>query len=87
MLMDAPSTFTHEFDNAEIRAAAHQRQRDDHLTQPSLGDRYLEQDFILRSGADESVIQRETSLVSLLVNKFAAHPVPRRQIADRRRSR
>ena len=44
-------------------------------------------DFIVRGGGDESVIQRETRLVRLLVNKFAAHPVPRRQIADRRRSR
>jgi hypothetical protein len=78
---------THEFDNAEIRAAARQRQRDDHLTQPSLGDRYLEQDFIVRAGGDESVIQRATSLVRLLIDEFAAHPVPRRQIADRGRSR
>jgi hypothetical protein len=61
---------TQEFDNAEIRAAAHQRQRDDHLTQPSLGDRYLEQGFIVRGDGDESVIQRETRLVRLLVNKF-----------------
>ena len=30
---------THELDNAEIRTPAHQRQRDDHLAQPSLGDR------------------------------------------------
>jgi hypothetical protein len=33
---------THEFDNAEIRTAAHQCQCDDHLAQPSLGDLYLE---------------------------------------------
>jgi hypothetical protein len=42
----------HEFNNAEIRAAAHQRQRDDHLTQPSLGDRYLEQDMIVADCAN-----------------------------------
>ena len=77
----------HEFDDAEIRTATYQRQRDDHLTQPSLGDRDLEQDFIVRVGGDESVIQRETGLVRLLVDEFAAHPVPGRQIADRRRSR
>jgi hypothetical protein len=44
----------HEFDNAEIRTAAHLRQRDDHLTQPSFGERYLEQDFIVAGGGDES---------------------------------
>jgi hypothetical protein len=32
----------HEFDNAELRTAAHQRQCDDHLAHPSLGDLYLE---------------------------------------------
>src|SRR5208283_3128126 len=38
-------------------------------------------------GGDERVIQSVTRLVRLLVNKFAAHPVPGRQIADRCRPR
>jgi hypothetical protein len=33
---------THEFDDAATRAAAYQRQRDDHLAQPALGDHQLE---------------------------------------------
>jgi hypothetical protein len=78
---------THEFDNAKIRAAAHQRQRDDHLMQPSPGDLYLEQDFIVRAGGDESVIQRATCLVRLLIDELTAHPMPGGKIADRRRSR
>jgi hypothetical protein len=61
--------------------------RDDHLAQPSLGDLYLEQHLIVRGSGDESIIQRETRLVRLLVNEFAAHPVPAGQIADCRRSR
>ena len=35
----------------------------------------------------ENVIQRRTGLVRLLVDELAAHAVPGRQIADRRRSR
>ncbi len=77
----------HELDDAETRAAAHQRQRDDHLTQPSLGEQYLEQDCIVRAGGDESVIQGATRLVCLLIDELAAYPVPGGQIADRRRSR
>ena len=66
---------THELENAEIRTTAHQRQRDDHLAQPSLGDRYLEQHRIVRGGGDESVIQSATRLVLLRVDEFTAHPV------------
>src|SRR5208282_540242 len=36
---------------------------------------------------NESVIQGETRLVRLLVDEFAAHPVPGGQIADCRRPR
>jgi len=38
---------THELDDAAIRAAADQRQPDDHLVQPGLGDRHLEQHLIV----------------------------------------
>jgi hypothetical protein len=63
---DRPAHYvTHEFDNAEIRTAAHQCQCDDHLAQPSLGDRYLEQYRIVRGGGEESVIQSVTRLVHL----------------------
>ena len=78
---------THELENAAIRTPAHQRQRDDHLAQPSLGDLYLEQHRIVRGGGDESLIQSATGLVCLLVDELAAHPVPDSQIADRLRSR
>jgi len=77
---------THELENAEIRTAAHQRQRDDHLAQPSLGDLYLEQHRVVRGGGDESVIQSATRLVLLRINEFTAHPVLEGQIADRLRS-
>jgi hypothetical protein len=40
-----------------------------------------------RKSLRRRIIQRVTRLVRLLVDKFAAHPVPGRQIADRRRSR
>ena len=78
---------THELENAEIRTPAHQRQRDDRLAQPSLGDLYLEQHRIVRGGGAENLIQSATGLVCLLVDELAAHPVLDGQIADRLRSR
>jgi hypothetical protein len=42
---------------------------------------------IVRGGVAEHAIQSVTRLVRLLVDKFAARPVPSRQIADRHRSR
>lgn len=41
---------THELHDATIRAVADQRQRDDHLAQPGLGDRQLEQHLVFRCG-------------------------------------
>jgi hypothetical protein len=38
----------HELKDAAIRAVANQRERDDHLTQPCLGDRQFEQYHIFR---------------------------------------
>ena len=76
-----------KLDNATVRAVADQRQRDDHLTQPSLGDWQLEQRFVFRRGGQESVIQCGARLVCLLVNEFAAHSVSERQIAYRLRLR
>jgi hypothetical protein len=76
-----------ELDNAAIRAVADQRQPDDHLAQPSPGDRQLKQHRIVPRGRRESVIQRRTRFVGLLVDELAAHPVPDCQVADRRRSR
>jgi hypothetical protein len=77
---------TQELDDTAIRTAADQRQSDDHLAQPWLGDRQLEQHRILRSSRRESVVQRCARLVRLAINELAAHPVARRQITDRRRS-
>jgi hypothetical protein len=72
-----------EFNDAATRAAANQRQRDDHLAHPGLGDRQLEQNFIVRRRQPESVVQRDAGLVRLLVDELAAHPMLVRQIADR----
>ncbi len=73
-----------ELDDAAVRAAADQRQPDDHLAQPGLGDRQLEQHLIVRRGRRERVVQYRAGLVRLLVDELAAHPMPGRQIADRR---
>jgi len=78
---------TQELHDAAIRAAADQRQPDDHLTQPRLGHRQIEQHLVVRRGRRESVIQRRDSLVRLLVDELAADPVPGGQVADCRRSR
>ena len=75
-----------DLDNAAIRAVADQRQPDDHLAQPGPGDRQLEQHCIVPYGRCESVIQRRTRLMGLLIDELAAHAVPDRQVADRRRS-
>ncbi len=71
-----------ELHDAAIRAVADQRQPDDHLVQPCLGDRHLEQHLMVGRRRQENVIQRRDSLVRLLVDELAAHPVPGRQIAD-----
>ena len=42
-----------ELDDAAVRTAADQRQPDDHLAQPGLGDRQLEQHLLVRASADE----------------------------------
>jgi len=76
-----------ELDDAAIRAAADQRQPDDRLAQPSLGDRHLEQHLVVRRGRREGVVQCGASLVRLLVDELAADPVTGGKIADRRRSR
>src|SRR5208337_2882741 len=73
---------TQELDDAAIRAAAHQRQRDDHLAQPCFGDCELEKHAIFRRLGREGVIQRDTSLVRLLVDKLAAYLVPASQLTD-----
>ena len=85
--LDSPQQVTHELDDAEIRAAAHQRQRDDRLAQPSLGDLHLKQHLIVRSNRREGIIQSDAGLVRLLIDELAAHPVPGRQVADWRRPR
>jgi len=77
---------TQELDDAAIRAVADQRQRDDHLAQPGLGDRHLEQHLVVRRRRQERVIQRRSSLMRLLVDELATDPVPGRQIADRPRT-
>ncbi len=76
-----------ELDDAAIRAAADQRQPDDHLTQPGPGHRQLEQHLVVRRGRRESIIQRRLGSVRLLVDELAAHPVPGGEAADRLRSR
>jgi hypothetical protein len=78
---------THELNDAAIRAAADQRQRDNHLAQPCLGDHQLEQHFVFRRGRQESVIQCDAGLVLPRVDEFTAYPVPGCQIADCFRSR
>jgi hypothetical protein len=78
---------TDEFDDAATRAAAYQRQPDDHLAQPAPGDRQFEQHLVVRRRGPESIVQCDAGLVRLLVNELAAHPVPGRHIADRLRSR
>ncbi len=75
---------TQELDDAAIRAAAGQRQPDDHLVQPGLGHRHLEQHFMVGRRRQERVIQRRAGLVRLLVDELATDPVPGRQVADRR---
>jgi len=77
---------THELHDTAIRAAADQRQPDDHLTQPGLGHRQLEQHLIVRRGRREGIVQRSTSFVRLLVDELAADPVPGGEITDRRRA-
>jgi len=72
-----------ELDDAAIRAAANQRQPDDHLAQPGLGHRQLEQHLNVRRGRREGVIQCGAGLVRLLVDELAADPVPGSQVADR----
>src|SRR3954469_24962808 len=78
---------TQELNNAAIRAVADQRQPDDHLAQPGPGDRQLKQHRIVPCGRRESVIQRRLGFVGLLIDEFAAHPMPDCQIADCRRPR
>ena len=78
---------TQKFHDATTRAATNQRQRDDHLAQPRLGDHQLEQHLIVRRRRRESVVQRDAGLVRLLVDELAAHPMLGRQIANRLRSR
>ena len=75
-----------ELDDAAVRAAADQRQRDDHLAQPGLGHRQLEQHRLVGRRRREGVIQRRAGLVRLLVDELAAHPVPGGQVADRLRT-
>ncbi len=75
-----------ELDDAAIRAAADQRQPDDHLAQPGLGHRQIEQHLVVRRGRREGVIQRRDSLVRLLVDELTAHPVPGGEITDRLRT-
>src|SRR5271167_3404287 len=55
--------------------------------QPCLGDQQLEQNLIVRRRRRESIIQGDASLVRLVVNELAAHPVLGSQITDRPRSR
>jgi len=76
-----------ELDDAAIRAAADQRQPDDHLAQPSLGHRHLEQHLVVRRGRREGVVQCGASLVRLPIDELAADPVTGGKIADRLRSR
>jgi hypothetical protein len=78
---------TQELNDAAIRAVADQRQADDHLAQPGLGDRQREQHLLVRRGREERIIQRGAGFVHLLVDELAARPMSVRQIADRRRSR
>jgi len=75
-----------ELDDAAIRAAAGQRQPNNHLVQPCLGDRQLEQHLMVGRGRREGVVQYRAGLVRLLVDELAAHPVPGSQIADRPRT-
>jgi hypothetical protein len=54
----------HELDDAAIRAAADQHQRDDELAQPGLGHRQLEQRLLaVRRGGREGLVERLASLV------------------------
>ena len=77
---------TQELYNTAIRATADQRQRDDHLAQPSLADGQVEQHVVFWRTGQEDLIQRRTGLACLLVDELAAHAVSDRQIIDRRRS-
>jgi hypothetical protein len=63
------------FDNAATRAAAYQRQRNDHLAQPALGDHQLEPHPIFLRRGLEGVIQCDASLVRSPVDELVAHPV------------
>jgi hypothetical protein len=56
---------TDEFYDAATRAAADQRQRDNHLAQPALGDHQLEQHLVFRCRRPESAIQCDAGLVRL----------------------
>src|ERR1700678_2314330 len=75
-----------EFHDTAIRAAADQRQRDDHLAQPSLADGQVEQHVVSRRVRYENLIQCRTGLARLLADELATHAVLDRQITDRRRS-
>jgi len=91
-VMDAAQADRHaqqvaqELDDAAIRAAADQRQPDDDLAQPGLGDRQLEQHLAVRRGRREGVVQYRAGLVRLLADELAAHPVPGGEITDRLRA-
>jgi hypothetical protein len=77
---------TQELDDAAIRTVAHQRQRDDHLTQPCFGDGELEKHAVFWGHRRERIIQRDTGLVRLLMDKLAAYLVPGGQLANGLRS-
>jgi hypothetical protein len=76
-----------ELHDAAIRAAGDQRQADDHLAQPDLGHRQLEQHLAVRHGRREGISQCDAGLVRLLVDELAADTMPGGQVADRLRSR
>src|SRR4051812_7078655 len=83
-LMDTPSksrrnSTTPRYEPRQISTS------DDHLAQPGLGHRQLEQHRAVRHGRREGTVQRRASLVRLLVDEFAAYPMPGRQVADRLR--
>jgi hypothetical protein len=65
---------TQELANAAIGAVADLRQPNNHLAQPSLGDRQLEQNRIVQRGRCERVIQRRTRLMGLLVTNLRPSP-------------
>jgi len=73
----------HELHHAAIRAPASQRQRECRLAQPRLGNRQMEQHFVIRRRRGEDVIQREVGFVRLAVDELAAHVEMIGQCADR----